>query len=232
VIPLRDTVPTRSFPLVTLGIVALNVIVFLHEAALGPRGLTHAVNVWGLVPARLVYWEDLGGAPLDPLRFVPLLTSMFWHGGLLHLAGNMLYLWIFADAVEDRLGHFRFLAFYLLAGAVAGLAQVALSPEATAPTVGASGAIAGVLGAYLVSFPRARVVAFVPIFILPWIVEIPAVVYLVLWFLMQVLSAFADHGGAAGVAWWAHVGGFLAGIALVKLLAPPAPRRRSVQGFI
>ncbi len=223
-IPLRDTVRTRTFPLVTLALVLANVAVFVHEAALGPR-LDRAVHLWGLIPARLVYWTELGGAPLDPARFVPLVTSMFWHGGFLHLAGNLLFLWIFGDAVEDRLGHRRYLLFYLVGGAAAGLAQVFLLPESTLPTVGASGAIAAVLGAYLVSFPRARVLAFVPIFILPWIVEIPAVVYLAVWFAMQLLSGLMDTGAGGGVAWWAHVGGFLAGIALVKLMEPARPRR-------
>ena len=230
-IPLKDTVATRTFPFVTLGLVALNVAVFVHEASLGWQ-LDHAVRLWGLVPARLVYWTDLGGAPLDPFRFLPLFTSMFWHGSLLHLAGNLLFLWIFGDAVEDRLGHSRYLLFYLLGGAAAGLTQVALMPESTLPTVGASGAIAAVLGAYLISFPRARVVAFVPIFILPWIVEIPAVIYLVFWFLMQIVSGLSDTAGTGGVAWWAHVGGFLAGIVLVKLMAPvPQRRRRLVEDW-
>jgi membrane associated rhomboid family serine protease len=233
VIPLKDTVPRRGFAGVTLALLAANVAVFLHEAALGPW-LQEAVWHYGLVPARLVHWTELGGAPLDPARFTPLLTSMFWHGGFLHLAGNMLYLWIFGAAVEDRLGHTRYLLFYLIAGSIAGLAQVALMPDSTLPTVGASGAIAGVLGAYLVSFPRARVVAFVPIFILPWIVEIPAVVYLIFWFALQLLSGLselhqASAGGGAGVAWWAHAGGFIAGAVLVKLMAPARRVRRLAQ---
>jgi len=229
VLPLRDDVRKRSWPLVTLALIALNVVVYLHEAALGPR-LEAAVHIWGLVPARLVYWTELGGAPLDPARFAPLVSSMFWHAGILHLAGNMLYLWIFGASLEDRLGHARFLLFYLGAGMAAGLAQVALLPDATIPTVGASGAIAGVLGAYLVTFPRARVLAFVPIFILPWIVEIPAVVYLVFWFVLQLMSGLAELGlpgdMGAGVAWWAHAGGFLAGVVLVKLMEPSLSRRR------
>jgi len=223
VIPIRDTIPSRTAPVVTVALIAVNVIVFLHEAALGPY-LERFVLAYGLVPRRLVYWP---GDPLDPVRFLPLVTSMFWHGGWLHLIGNMLYLWIFGDNVEDKLGHFRFVIFYILCGLGAALCQVALSPESTIPTVGASGAIAGVLGAYLVSFPRARVVTFIPIFIFPWIVQIPAVLYLLFWFGMQLLSGVASLNvpeGTGGVAWWAHVGGFLAGIVGVFVLAP-SPRR-------
>ena len=219
VIPLRDTIPSRTAPIVTVALIVINLLVFLHETALGPY-LPQFVYAYGLVPARFVYWR---GNPLDPARFVPLLTSMFWHGGWLHLIGNMLYLWIFGDNVEDKLGHFRFVIFYILCGLGAALCQVALSPESTIPTVGASGAIAGVLGAYLVSFPRARVVTFIPIFIFPWIVQIPAVLYLLFWFGMQLLSGVASLNvpeGTGGVAWWAHVGGFLAGIVGVFVLAP------------
>ncbi|MCA1826120.1 MAG: rhomboid family intramembrane serine protease, partial [Myxococcales bacterium] len=152
-IPLRDTIPSRTAPVVTVALIAVNVIVFLHEAALGPY-LERFVFAYGLVPKRLVYWP---GDPLDPVRFLPLVTSMFWHGGWLHLIGNMLYLWIFGDNVEDKLGHFRYLIFYIGAGVAAALTQVALDPRSTLPTIGASGAIAGVLGAYLISFPRSRV---------------------------------------------------------------------------
>jgi membrane associated rhomboid family serine protease len=218
VIPIRDTIPSRTAPVVTVALIAVNVIVFLHEAALGPY-LERFVFAYGLVPRRLVDWP---GAPLDPARFLPLVTSMFWHGGWLHLIGNMLYLWIFGDNVEDKLGHFRYLIFYLLAGIAAALTQVALDPASTVPTIGASGAIAGVLGAYLISFPRSRVLTLIPIIIYPWFVEIPAVLYLVFWFLLQLLSGIASLGGAdtGGVAVWAHVGGFIAGAVLVKLMGP------------
>jgi membrane associated rhomboid family serine protease len=228
VIPIRDTIPSRTAPIVTVSLIILNAIVFLHEAALGPY-LDRFVMAYGLVPARLVFWD---GDPLDPARFLPLITSMFWHGGWLHLLGNMLYLWIFGDNVEDKLGHFRFLLFYLLAGIVASLAQVMLNPASLLPTIGASGAIAGVLGAYLVSYPRARVLTLVPIFFLPWFVEIPAVIYLVFWFVLQLLEGVWQLGVPAetgGVAVWAHIGGFIAGVALVKLMEPsrrpPTPVR-------
>jgi membrane associated rhomboid family serine protease len=225
-IPLRDTIPSRTAPVVTVALIAVNVIVFLHEAALGPY-LERFVFAYGLVPRRLVFWP---GAPLDPARFLPLVTSMFWHGGWLHLLGNMLYLWIFGDNVEDKLGHLRYLIFYLAAGVAAALTQVALDPTSVLPTVGASGAIAGVLGAYLISYPRARVLTLVPIFIFPWFVEIPAFAYLIFWFLLQLLQGVGQLGmpQTGGVAVWAHVGGFIAGVALVKLMEPsrrPAPAR-------
>jgi membrane associated rhomboid family serine protease len=226
VIPLRDTIPSRTAPLVTVALIAVNVLVFLHETTLGPY-LPQFIEHYGLVPYVFVHWTEQFGSPLDPARFLPLFTSMFWHGGWAHLLGNMLYLWIFGDNVEDRLGHGRFLLFYVGCGLVAALTQVALSPDSTLPTVGASGAIAGVLGAYLVSFPRSRVLTLVLI----WPVEIPAIAYLVFWFVLQVFSGVASLGqadAAGGVAWWAHIGGFLAGIAGVTLFAPrsrPSPVR-------
>ncbi|HXN54796.1 MAG TPA: rhomboid family intramembrane serine protease [Myxococcales bacterium] len=234
-IPLRDTIRSRTAPVVTVGLIVLNVLIYLHEVALGPL-LPRFVHAYGLVPYRFVFWTELGGDPLDAARFLPLLTSMFWHGGFLHLAGNMLYLWIFGDNIEDRLGHVRFFFFYLISGVCAALVQVYFDPRATLPTVGASGAIAGVLGAYLVTFPRSRILAFVPIFFLPWLVEIPAVIYLAFWFLLQLGSAVLDsaspsHAHMGGIAFWAHTGGFVAGILLVKLMQPPAARaqRRDLQ---
>ncbi|TMA43819.1 MAG: rhomboid family intramembrane serine protease [Deltaproteobacteria bacterium] len=226
-IPIRDTIRSRTAPVVTVALIVVNVMVFLHEIALGPY-IERFVYAYGLIPRRFVYWP---GAPLDPMRFLPLFTSMFWHGGWLHLIGNMLYLWIFGDNVEDRLGHLRFLLFYVFAGAAAGLTHVVLGPTSALPTVGASGAIAGVLGAYLVTFPRSRVLTFIPIFFLPWFVEIPAVVYLVFWFLMQLLQGLGSIGApveTGGVAVWAHIGGFVAGIVLIKLMQPTRRRPRQL----
>src|SRR3954451_12938296 len=160
VIPIRDTVPSRTAPVVTVGLIVINVVVFLHEAALGPA-LERFVFAYGLVPSRFVFWP--GANPLDPARFLPLITSMFWHGGWLHLIGNMLYLWIFGDNVEDRLGHFRYLFFYVGVGVAAGLRHVMLRPTSSLPTVGASGAVAGVLGAFLVTFPRSRILTLIRI---------------------------------------------------------------------
>ena len=218
-IPLRDDAPSRSWPFVTWALVAANVAVFAHEVRLGPA-VEALFGELGLVPARF-------HAEADPVaRALPVLTSMFLHGGLLHLAGNMLYLHIFGDNVEDRLGHLRFLLFYLVCGAVAGLSQVVLFPASETPMVGASGAIAGVTGAYFVSFPRARVLTAVPVFFYVEIVRVPAVFFLLLWFLIQLaygaLSIGVVEGAAGGVAWWAHVGGFAAGMLLVR----PLRRRR------
>ncbi len=226
-IPLRDTVRSRSFPIATVTLIAANLLVFTRELSASPAFLEKILFAYGLVPERFMQWVAIGGSPLSLWRLLPLVTCMFLHGGWLHLLGNLLYLWVFGDNVEDRLGHVRFFAFYLLCGIAAGLLQCLFDPASPVPTIGASGAIAGVLGAYLVSFPRARIMTFIPIFFLPWIVEIPAVVFLAVWFLAQfgsgLLSMGRDLNG--GVAWWAHVGGFLAGMILAVIL----PRARSLR---
>ena len=210
-IPLRDTIPSSRVPLVNSGIIAANVAVFLYETTLGPR-LDAFVYTYGLVPR-----EFAPGA---------LVTSMFLHGGWGHVLGNMLYLYIFGDNVEDRLGHLRYLAFYVLCGVAAGATQALTSPQSSVPMVGASGAIAGVSGAYLLFFPKARVVTLVPLFVFLQVVEIPAVFFLLIWFLWQVASGVATLGSraaaAGGVAFWAHVGGFVSGMVL-----GPALRRRT-----
>jgi membrane associated rhomboid family serine protease len=213
-IPLRDTIPSSRTPIVNYALVAANALVFMHEASLG-AGAEHFVYAWGLVP--------------NDFAWAKLLTSMFVHGGLLHLIGNMLFLYIFGDNVEDRLGHGRYLAFYLLCGVAAGAAQAVINPSSNVPMVGASGAIAGVAGAYLLFFPRARIVTLVPIFIFLQVVEIPSVIFLVIWFLWQVMSGVATlgHDAKGGVAFFAHVGGFLAGMILGPVLRErrqPEPR--------
>jgi rhomboid family protein len=219
-IPLRDSVPAQRWPVVTWVLIGINVWVFLYELLLGPE-LEAFVQTWGFVPARYFLLAELDSSNWVA-RYLPVLTSMFLHGGPAHLVGNMVYLWIFGDNVEDRLGHFRYLAFYLLAGIGAALAHAYLHPGSVVPTVGASGAISGVLGGYLVLFPHARVLTLIPlVFIFFHVVELPAVLYLGVWFLMQLVSgalgmALADEAG--GVAWWAHVGGFLVGVVLVALL--------------
>jgi len=228
-IPIRDTIRSRSTPFVTVALIAVNAFVFFKELSYGPQ-LDRLIEAFGFIPARFVSWEQLGGAALDPLRFIPLFTSMFLHGGWAHIAGNMLYLWVFGDNVEDTFGHLRFLIFYLLSGAIALLTLAFFTPDSTVPTVGASGAIAGVLGAYFVMFPRSRVLTLVPLFFIPWFVEIPALVFLGFWFLMQLLAGSleltARAGLASGVAWWAHAGGFVAGI-LLSIPFRRHPRRRS-----
>ena len=209
-IPLRDTIPSSRPPIVTYALIAANVLAFLYTVSLGPAAEAF-IYAHGLIPR--------------DFTFAALLTSMSLHGGWLHLLGNMLYLYIFGDNVEDRLGHLRYLVFYLLCGIAAGTAQAITNPGSTLPMVGASGAIAGVLGAYLIFFPTARVVTLVPVFFFLQIVEIPAVVLLVIWFGWQLLSGVATLGqqaGMGGVAFFAHVGGFLAGMILGPVMQRPA----------
>ncbi len=216
-IPLRDVIPSRTRPFITIGLITLNVLVFLYQLSLGPLVNTLVV-VFGLVPAAF--------------SWTTVFTSMFLHGGFMHLASNMLYLWIFGDNVEDRVGHFRFLLFYLLCGVVAALAQTAVAPASRIPMVGASGAIAGVLGAYLVLYPHSRVLTLLPIFIFWQIIEVPAVFLLGMWFLMQFLSGVgsiavttASGGEAGGVAFWAHVAGFVAGVVGIYVFRRPERQR-------
>src|SRR5947209_6983574 len=212
-LPLRDDIPSATRPTLTYLLIAANVLAFFWELSGAD------VLAWTLVPARFTA-DPAGNA-------VTVVTAMFLHGGWLHLLGNMLYLWIFGDNVEDRLGHGRYLLLYVAGGAAAALAQVAISPDSRIPMVGASGAIAAVLGAYIVLYPRASVYTWVPIFF--GIVPIPAVVWLGLWFAMQLLSGVASLSvqSNGGVAFFAHVGGFVAGVVLVKLLDPGPWRRRA-----
>jgi membrane associated rhomboid family serine protease len=220
-LPLYDTVQARSFPFVNWALIAANVVCFSIQLALGPQ-VEALLTALGVIPARLLASPDLA-------QLATLFSSMFLHGGWAHLFSNMLALYIFGDNIEDRMGHGGYLAFYLLCGLAAGLTHVWFNPTSELPTIGASGAISGVLGAYLVLFPSAQVITLVPIFFLPWFVEIPALVYLGVWFLSQLFSgALAIATGAqefGGVAWWAHAGGFIAGVLLVGLFV----RRRSVR---
>jgi membrane associated rhomboid family serine protease len=220
-IPLKDNVRARSFPFVTAALIGLNVLVFLLELRLPEADRAQLIWQLGVVPGRL---QESGQAG----DWVTLITSQFVHGGWLHLAGNMLALYIFGDNVEDRLGHGRFLAFYLVCGVAGGLLHVWANPGSPIPAVGASGAIAGVLGAYVALFPMARVITLTLVFILPWFIEIPAVVWIGGWIAIQLLNGFLSISSAVqavgGVAYWAHLGGFLAGIILVWPLRGPAPR--------
>ena len=215
-IPLRDVIPTRTWPVVNVALIVLNAVVFLHEQTLGPHALEAFVRTYGLIPADF-QWDDL-------------VTSMFLHGGWAHFGGNMLYLWIFGDNVEDRMGHGRFAIFYLLCGAAAALAQTIANPESAIPMVGASGAIAGVMGAYFVLYPHSRILTLVPIFFFIQLVEVPAIFFLGLWFVMQFLSGLGSIATAAGdpgggIAFWAHVAGFGAGISTVALFRRPERQR-------
>lgn len=222
-IPLKDDVPTRRAPVVTWALIAGCVLVFLWQLSLGAQAGRQAVYGLGLIPAVLLGERQLG----PEIALVPpeatVLTSMFLHGGVLHLLGNMLYLWIFGNNVEDAMGRLRFVAFYLLCGTAAAAAQVALNPHSTVPMVGASGAISGVLGAYLLLHPRAHVLVAVPIFFFIQLFRLPAVLVLGFWFVLQLLSAVTTAQEGGGVAFWAHVGGFVAGMALIPLF-----RRRGV----
>ncbi len=223
-IPLRDDRPPRTFAFATLAIIAANAAVFWHELSLGSPGRLDAFFAsFALTPTDLIH------AP-SPDTARTIFTSMFLHGGWAHILGNMLFLWIFGRNVEDSIGHFKFLVFYLLCGVAAAAAQVALSPDSTVPMIGASGAISGVLGAYLLLFPRARVLVLFPIWIFWRVFYLPAVLYLVFWFGLQFLSGMAalnsvDVNGG-GVAFWAHVGGFIAGMFLI-----PVFKKRGVRLF-
>ena len=214
--PLRDTVRSRRFALVNWLLIGANLVVFVFEISLGSKGLDGLFANYALIPARL--------SLAAPLSLVTLLTSTFLHGGWFHVISNLWTLMIFGDNVEDRMGSVRYLFFYLSAGVFAGLVQVVFSPGSTTPTIGASGAIAAVLGAYFLLYPRGRVLTFMPVFFLPWLMEIPAFVYLGFWFLSQLSSGLVALGAAGGpgsfggIAWWAHVGGFAFGLLMVRVL--------------
>ncbi|MCB1054347.1 MAG: rhomboid family intramembrane serine protease [Acidobacteria bacterium] len=214
--PIRDNVPARRPPVATLVIIGVNTLVFLFELTLNQAQMQGLFYHYGLVPARLTnpLWAAQTGLGFSLL---PFLTTQFLHGGWFHLLGNMWMLWIFGDNVEDRLGSGRFIVFYLTCGGAAGLLHFLTNWSSTVPAVGASGAIAGVLGAYFLLHPGARVLTLIPVFFYPLFVEIPAAVFLGLWFLMQLFSgAVALLGPGGGIAWWAHIGGFLAGMLWVR----------------
>ena len=223
-IPIRDRIPSRTFPYVTIGLIVANVLVYLLQLSQGDN-LDAFIDQYALVPSRFTGGGT--GIPLAPAAWLPILYSMFFHGGLAHIGGNMLYLWVFGDNVEDVLGHGRYLFFYLACGLVAALTHVFSDPASTTPMVGASGAVAGVLGAYLIVFPRSEILTLIPIVIIPWFVDIPAIFFLGVWFIMQVWSGgmtlHAHAQGDGGVAFMAHVGGFLAGVVLCLLLRKHPP---------
>lgn len=218
--PLRDTVKSKSFPIVNLTLIMVNIFIFIFQSSLEPREFGILLDRFGLVPASLSLFR--------PLRFLTFLSSMFLHGGWFHLVSNMWTLFIFGDNVEDRMGSLRYLAFYVLSGLFAGLAHLIVSdivygPQSAAahiPTVGASGAIAGVLGAYFLLYPRARITTLIVIIIIPWIVRIPAIIFLGFWFLAQLFPGVSSlEGDFGGIAWWAHIGGFIFGLVMVNFFA-------------
>lgn len=220
-IPIRDTISSRHYPLVNTAIIAINVYVYF---AIQPRGMDAEdfAFIYGLVPARYStpgVWDNVGLG----VQLLPFVSFMFLHGGFWHLLGNMWSLYIFGDNVEDRLGHFRYIVFYLACGLASGFTHMYFNWHSEYPAIGASGAVAGVMGAYFLLYPKSRVLTLIPIIIIPYFVEIPAVLFLGLWFLLQFWGAAGDTGGGAGIAWWAHVGGFVAGMFLL-VLAPRVPQ--------
>jgi membrane associated rhomboid family serine protease len=237
VIPLKDDVPSRTTPVVTVTLIALNVVAFLYQASLGLEGGAPSARAaeafvmeFGVTPCRLTGSCAVPGDFPHPV--VTVFTSMFLHGGLFHIGGNMLYLWIFGNNVEDTLGHGRFLAFYLVCGIAAVAAQTLVNPESRVPMIGASGAVSGVLGAYLLLFPYATILTLVVFGFFVRFIHVPAILVLGLWILVQFVNGYLTvhaqamgRGETGGVAWFAHIGGFLAGMALLFLIRP----RRSVR---
>ena len=232
-IPLKDANPTRRTPVVTLAIIATCIVVFVYQLSLtaggGDAALERFVTEWGVVPAELV--RTLRGGHVLSMETATLVTSQFLHGGFIHIGGNMLFLWIFGNNVEDRFGRPQFLVFYLVGGVIAALAQVAIDPDSTVPTIGASGAIAATLGAYIVLFPAARVTTAIFLVFFYQLIEVPAVVVLALWFGIQLLDGLGSLGvsgstQAGGVAFFAHIGGFIFGAAVALLVRVAGGARR------
>jgi membrane associated rhomboid family serine protease len=218
-IPLKDLSPRRSVPIVTILLIIANALVFFYQIGLPPRAADAFINTHGLVPAKVQMALAGGDSVTLGDALVPLFTCMFLHGGWLHILGNMWFLWIFGGNVEDRLGPVVYLLFYLICGIASGVAQVLFSWGSPVPSIGASGAISGVLGAYIVLFPYSRILTLVPLFVFFFTARIPAVIFIGLWFVVQFLSGLGSLGatGAAasgGVAWWAHIGGFALGAGL------------------
>lgn len=216
--PIRDSIPRVHLPVATWTIIGVNALFFLYQLMLGPRAGVAFLHVYGVVPFRFLNpeWAALAGYP--PGGTEAFLSHMFLHGGWMHFIVNMWTLWIFADNIEDVMGPVRFVLFYLLCGLAALAAHVMFNTGSTVPVVGASGAIAGVMGAYFLLYPHAQVLTLIPIFFIPYFINLPAVLYLGIWFATQLFSGLSTVGeSGAGVAWWAHAGGFLAGLVLLPL---------------
>lgn len=231
-IPLKDDIPSRSYPIVNVILIVINVIVFFFELSLGDK-LEPFLRTYGVIPIKYFYSGiklDDGSVILFSMeeKLIPLFTSMFLHGGWLHLISNMLYLWIFGDNVEDRMGHFRYILFYILCGLAAAGAHIITNPESEIPTIGASGAIAGVLGGYMLLYPYARVVVVIPIFFFWDIIKLPALIVLGFWFITQIfqgtLALAVESSATGGVAWWAHIGGFVFGMFAVNIFKKKSRR--------
>ncbi len=227
-IPFRDNVPSRGYPIITILIIAANITVFIYQFLLPSEALNRFLFEYGVVPAKL---QLIGQQPVQITTGfgLSILASMFLHGGLFHLIGNMWFLWIFGDNIEDRMGSIRFFFFYFLCGILATWTHILFNLDSQIPTIGASGAVSGVLGAYLVSYPFARVLTMVPLFLLWPVVELPAILVLGSWFLIQLLHGTASLGETSqlmsGIAWWAHIGGFISGTVLIGMFARRPVRR-------
>jgi len=217
--PFKDDNPTRTFPLVTIGVIVINILVYIWEL-ISPSGEKYIAYRYGAIPSSLLSFEKTEPFSLHPS--LSIFSSMFLHGGLLHIGGNMLYLWIFGNNIEDRLGHFRFILFYLMCGIVAAYSHAITAPSSTVPMIGASGAVAGILGAYILLFPRAKVHTLVFFGFFVEIIKIPALIVIGFWAIIQVVNGILSQSLVAqgGVAWFAHVGGFLAGLSTIKILLP------------
>lgn len=222
-IPLRDTNPTEIRPVVTVTLIVINSLIFIFQFFIGEanQGLVYRL---GAIPWEIVHFRNLYHSPGLP-PFINLFTAMFLHGGFLHLIGNMLYLWIFGNNIEDVMGHGRFIVFYLLTGVIASGGHILADPLSEIPMIGASGAISGVLGAYLLLFPKARVLTLIPLGYVFFTKELPAVFVLGFWFVLQLFNGILGSAGGGGVAWFAHIGGFMAGFILIKLFQKARPRR-------
>ncbi len=221
-VPLHDDNPINTTPVVVYALLVLNVVIFLHEITLSEEALQQFFNIWAIVPAELT--DSFTGDSLTAEReWFTLISSQFLHGGWLHVGGNMLYLWVFGNNIEDRLGSLKFLFFYLACGVLAGLSQWFFDPTSVIPTLGASGAVAGIMGAYVIRFPRAKIVTLIPLFIFFTTLRIPAIFFLGWWFVQQAFYSAASLGatadmGSGGVAYWAHAGGFIFGAILGPVL--------------
>ncbi|HZX35283.1 MAG TPA: rhomboid family intramembrane serine protease [Thermodesulfobacteriota bacterium] len=211
-IPLKDDNPVRKTPYATISLIAINTAVFVFQTILGPKIKEVFILKTAAIPYEIMSLKDVSPANFLPPPFT-LLTSMFVHGGFFHVFWNMLFLWIFGDNIEDRLGKIKFIIFYLLTGVAASMAHVALNPDSAIPLIGASGAIAGILGAYIVLYPRAKILTLLFFFFFVQVVKIPAIIFLGIWFLTQILNI----GAGGGIAWYAHIGGFATGVVLIFL---------------